>query len=171
MSVSAHAVGAHLDYSAWASSRILEAAARLSPDELTRDFKTADRTVLDTLVHTFAADRLWFSRIEGKPRVVFIEERDRDLGVLQEEWPAVHERWRTWAAALSDEAARAQLAYADLKGRQWQQPVWQIVLHVVNHATHHRGAVSGFVRAMGHTPPVLDLIAFYRQTGAQASAG
>jgi len=41
-------------------------------------------------------------------------------------------------------------------------PLWQILLHVVNHATHHRGQVSGFLRAMGHTPPPLDLIAFYR---------
>ena len=40
-------------------------------------------------------------------------------------------------------------------------PAWQIVMHVVNHGTHHRGAVSGFLRAMGKTPPKLDLIAYY----------
>ena len=171
MPVSAQALRAHLDYNAWASGRVLDAAARLSSEELTRDFKTADRTVLDTLVHTFAADRLWFSRVEGNPRAAFIEERDRSLSVLQQEWPAVHERWRSWAASLSDEAAMAQLSYADLKGRRWQQPLWQIVLHVVNHATHHRGAVSGFLRSMGHTPPVLDLIAFYRSAATDAASG
>jgi uncharacterized damage-inducible protein DinB len=36
---------------------------------------------------------------------------------------------------------------------------------VVNHGTHHRGQVSGFLRSMGHTPPALDLIAYYRQLG------
>ena len=171
MPVSAQALRTHLDYNAWASGRVLDAAARLSSEELSRDFKTADGTVLDTLVHTFAADRLWFSRVEGKPRERFIEERDRSLSVLQEEWPAVHERWRSWAASLSDEAAMAHLSYVDLKGRQWQQALWQIVLHVVNHGTHHRGAVSGFIRSMGHTPPVLDLIAFYRSAGTDAAAG
>jgi uncharacterized damage-inducible protein DinB len=40
------------------------------------------------------------------------------------------------------------------------------LLHVVNHGTHHRGQVAGFLRSMGRKPPVLDLIAYYRQTGA-----
>jgi uncharacterized damage-inducible protein DinB len=35
-------------------------------------------------------------------------------------------------------------------------------LHLVNHGTHHRGQISGFLRAMDHTPPPLDLIAYYR---------
>jgi uncharacterized damage-inducible protein DinB len=37
------------------------------------------------------------------------------------------------------------------------------VLHVVNHGTHHRGQVAGFLRTMGHAPPALDLIAYYRE--------
>jgi uncharacterized damage-inducible protein DinB len=43
--------------------------------------------------------------------------------------------------------------------------LWKIVLHVVNHGTHHRGQASGFLRAMGHVPPPLDLIAYYRTLG------
>jgi len=73
-----------------------------------------------------------------------------------------HDRWREWAATLTEERAGSVLDYKDLKGNAWRQPVWQLILHVVNHATHHRGQVSGFLRAMGHTPPPVDLIAYYR---------
>jgi uncharacterized damage-inducible protein DinB len=38
-----------------------------------------------------------------------------------------------------------------------------IVLHVVNHATHHRGQVSAFIRALGHRPPATDLTAMLRE--------
>ena len=55
------------------------------------------------------------------------------------------------------------LAYRDLKGRAYEQPLWQLILHVVNHGTHHRGQVSGFLRSLGHVPPPLDLVAYYRQ--------
>lgn len=63
---------------------------------------------------------------------------------------------------MTDEQALAGVSYKDLSGNPWTTPLWQIVLHVVNHGTHHRGAVSGFLRAMGHPPPALDLMAYYR---------
>ena len=56
----------------------------------------------------------------------------------------------------------APIAYDDFKGNPWKTPAWQVILHVVNHATHHRGQAAGFIRAMGKTPPVLDLMAYYR---------
>jgi uncharacterized damage-inducible protein DinB len=49
-----------------------------------------------------------------------------------------------------------------MRGNPWRQPLGQLVLHVVNHGTHHRGQVSGFLRAMGHVPPKLDLVSYYR---------
>jgi uncharacterized damage-inducible protein DinB len=51
-----------------------------------------------------------------------------------------------------------------MKGTPWKQPLWKLVLHVVNHGTHHRSQVSGFLRTLGHAPPPLDLVYFYRQS-------
>lgn len=137
---------------------------RFHPEELTHDFKTADRSILDTLVHVFASDRLWLARIQGEPHR-FITEADRSLFALQTEWPAVMNRWSAWAAALAGDEANARIAYTDTKGRRWEQPLWQLVFHVVNHGTHHRGQAAGFLRTLGYTPPALDLIAYYREKG------
>jgi uncharacterized damage-inducible protein DinB len=154
----------HLDYSTWASRRLVEAAASLPPDQLTRDFGTADRGVLGTLVHIYAADRVWLGRIQGNVPSRFLDpETDMHLAVLENDWPALHQRWRQWAAPLDEDSVKNRLAYQDLKGNSYETPLWQIVLHVVNHATHHRGQVSGFLRALGQQPPPLDLIAYYRQ--------
>ncbi len=162
MPVSIDTLRLQLDYSAWASQRLLDAAAKLSQDELTRDFKTADKSVLDTLVHVFAADRIWLSRVQNEPRASFIDPSDRDLTLLQTEWPALHQRWKLWLRDFTDADVKRVISYNDLKGRPYSQPLWQIVLHLVNHGTHHRGQVSGFLRTMDQTPPPLDLIAYYR---------
>ena len=171
MPVSADSLRTHIDYSCWASTLLLDAAAQLSPAELTQDFKTADRSVLDTLVHVYAADRLWLSRLSGSPHPGFVTEADRSLEALRQGWPVLIERWTAWSAGLTDESALSELAYSDMKGNRWKQPFWQLILHVVNHGTHHRGQVSGFLRSMGHPPPQLDLTRYYRETTNAAVEG
>jgi uncharacterized damage-inducible protein DinB len=162
MSASADALRLHLEYSAWASQRILDAASRLTEEELSRDFKTSDRSVIGTLAHTFAADRFWLDRIQGNAPATFIDDEDRRFDILRKEWPALQQRWKEWAAPLTDEDVVAKISYEDTEGNPYEQPLWHILLHVVNHAAHHRGQVSGFLRAMGHTPPPLDMTDFYR---------
>lgn len=159
MHVRPETIRIHFDYTEWATNRLLEAAGRLPSKDLERDFGTADKSVLGTLTHIFSADRVWLARIEGEPPEV---PSGYDLGRLASEWSDLFERWRRWAAGLTEESSEESLSYRDLKGNPWVSPIWQIVLHVVNHGTHHRGQVAGFLRSMGHAPPVLDLIAYYR---------
>ncbi len=162
MPVSAETLRSHVNYSAWASRLLVDSAAQLSEEELTRDFKTSDKCVLGTLVHVFAADRVWLDRLESRPKQAFTSDSDYSLRVLQNDWPALQDRWISWTAGLKDAMVHDVLRYTDLRGNQWEQPIWQIVLHVVNHGTHHRGHVSGFLRALGRTPPACDLIFYYR---------
>jgi uncharacterized damage-inducible protein DinB len=152
----------HLQYTAWATNRLLKAVNGISHDQLLHDFKTGDRTIIGTLAHIFAADRVWYDRLIGHQRAAFIEDRDRDLKVLGDEWPKLHTAWREWLASYARDLNNDPISYTNLKGDPFTSTATEIILHVVNHGTHHRGQVSGFLRALGHTPPPLDLIAFYR---------
>ena len=163
MSVSADTLRLHLDYTAWATRRLLDTVANLSAEDLARDFKTSDKTVLDTLAHVFAADRVWLARIQGNPPVNFISPKIGSYPFFRKNGRRSRNVGSNGPLQLTDQDVQAKIAYRDLKGNSWEQPLWQILLHVVNHGTHHRGQVSGFLRAMGHNPPALDLIAFYRE--------
>jgi uncharacterized damage-inducible protein DinB len=162
MTIDAGTLRDHLDYTVWASSRLLDAAAAISPEDLERDFGTADRNITGTLAHLFAADRVWLRRVRADKPLPFLVDSEKSLAVLRDQWPPILDGWKSWAAGLDDGAVTRSCAYTDLKGKPWVTPFWQIVLHVVNHATHHRGQVAGFLRSLGHTPPNLDLIAYYR---------
>jgi uncharacterized damage-inducible protein DinB len=164
MSVPVEILRTHLRYTTWASARMVDAASGLTSDELTRDFKSADKHVLGTLAHVYAADRAWLGRIQGAAPAVFIApDTDIRLAVLQHDWPALLGRWQVWVDGLQDSSVCA--SYVDLQGKPHTTPLWQIVLHVVNHGTHHRGQASAMIRAMGHAPPPLDLIRYYREVG------
>ncbi len=166
--LTADGIRSHLDYTAWASRRLREAVSKLPADQLTHDFGTADKSILGTLVHVYGADRIWLARLEGTTPPPWIADPSSvPLSQLEQEWPPVEQRLHQWAANLTDEGARTPIHYSDLRGRQWSQLPWMIVLHVVNHGTHHRGQVSGFLRSLGHAPPQLDLVRFYRETGKE----
>ena len=170
MAVSVDVLRIHLDYNAWASELLVDAARRLSPDELTRDFKTSDKSVLGTLLHVFGADRVWLRRMHGHSPTVFLHPGEDNLEALSGAWPSVLQEWKDWAGELTEAQAEEPIAYRDMAGNPHVQPPWQIVLHLVNHGTHHRGAVSGVLRAMGHTPPKLDLVHYYRTVESSRGA-
>ena len=139
---------------------MVRAVEQIPAEQLTHDFQTADRTILSTLAHVYAADRVWLRRILGEPVTGFISEEDHRLCVLQQDWPVILSRWQEWARTLKDPTALVQ--FIDRTGNPFRSQTWEIVLHVVNHGTHHRGQVAGFLRTLGHTPPPLDLIRYYR---------
>ncbi len=154
----------HLNYTNWATNRLLAQVAELSPEELRFDFGTATKTVVGTLAHVYWADTLWLCRVQGAPRPEW-KPSEVNLARLQQEWPELQERWKALFENQTDETVDNGVHYSGLDGQQFTQPLWQIVLHIVNHAAHHRGQASGFLRALGKTPQPLDLAAYYRQLG------
>jgi uncharacterized damage-inducible protein DinB len=162
MHVNLETLRQHIDYTVWASRRILDAAASLTPEELIRDFGTADKSVLGTMLHIWGGDLVWIERMHGTSLTKRPYDEHATLATLQAEWPRVWERWQNYVALLTEESAEADIVYTTFKGLPYRTPVWQIVLHVVNHGTHHRGQAAGFIRTLGKTPPVLDIIEYYR---------
>ena len=80
MTVSVDTLRLQLDYSSWATQRLLDVAAKLPPRTTERgDFQTSNKCVLDTLVHIYAADRFWLSRVLAEPRATFVDPENCDL--------------------------------------------------------------------------------------------
>jgi uncharacterized damage-inducible protein DinB len=146
----------HISYSGWASRRLLDAALALPEEQQRREFGVSHKSLIGTLEHIFFADRIWFARTVD-PSVLESEE------TLSLAWPLLQKRWEDWAAALTPEEIMRVIDYKDLKGNPHSTPVWQIALHVVNHATLHRGQAMSLLRQSGVAPPPTDLIFYYRE--------
>jgi uncharacterized damage-inducible protein DinB len=158
--MTAEEIRLHIFYSGWASRRLLEAALALSEEQQHREFGVSHKSLMGTLEHIFLADRIWFARTVD-PRVLQSDE------TFVSAWPQIQKRWEDWAAALSHQDIMRIVDYNDLKGNPHRTPVWQIALHVVNHATLHRGQAMSLLRQLGVAPPPTDLIFYYREIKAK----
>jgi len=145
----------HVRYSTWASRRLLDAALKLDAEQQHRDVGVSHKSVHATLAHILSGDRIWLSRIVGQP----IEPE----GALEVEWPEIGRRWEQLAEGWNDSDLERVVDYKQSSGREFDSTVREIVLHVVNHATLHRGQVMAIFRQLGIAPPPTDLIFYYRE--------
>ena len=166
MHVSLETIRSHIDYTAWGQPADSGSCGGVEAyDELTRDFGSADKSVLGTLLHVYGGDYAWIERNHGVSITTRPYDQHASLSTLQTAWPQVWDRWKGYVGALTEDKSEAGIAYTTFKGVPYSTPAWQIILHVVNHGTHHRGQAAGFIRSMGKTPPVLDLTEYYRSLG------
>lgn len=152
-----------LDYHYWARDRLLEAVARLSPEQFTRDLGSSFPSVRDTLAHLYGAEWIWRQRWEGhSPAAQPATASISDLAMLRQLWLEEEQHVRGVVTKLGPAGVLEPLEY-ERQGVRYSQPFWQLLQHVVNHGTYHRGQVTTMLRQLGATAPVMDLVVFYRE--------
>jgi uncharacterized damage-inducible protein DinB len=155
--------GGHLRYHRWATSQVLQEATPLPSEQLVKDLKGSFASVYDSLVHLFQADSIWLDRLQGRPTGVLTDYAAPGCTFeLRDAWLAVLDKMVDWAEGLSEADWSREMSYKTLAGIPYNTLLWQMVLHIVNHGSHHRGQITCMLRQLGIKPVNLDLIGFYR---------
>jgi uncharacterized damage-inducible protein DinB len=157
-----------IDYHYWARDRTLEAVHRLTPEQYTRDLGNSFRSIRDTVVHIYSAEWIWLSRWQGdSPTAMLAPEKFPDLASVRTAWRDHEVKMRTFFERLDRDGIGRVIEYKTTDGKTMASVLWQMLQHVVNHASYHRGQVTTMVRQLGAAPPQsTDLITFYRERGA-----
>jgi uncharacterized damage-inducible protein DinB len=153
----------HLRYHEWATGQILEETVPLPSEQLVKPLGGSFGSVYETLVHLYQADCIWRDRLMGRPTGQLTDyEAPGCTYDLQKAWTDMLAEMVAWAERLTEEDWHGEMSYKTLRGVAYETPRWQMILHVVNHGTHHRGQITNMLRQLGIKPRNLDLIAFYR---------
>lgn len=118
-----------------------------------------------TLNHLLLTDRVWLKRLTGerehpnRPDAILFEDR-RELARAR---MAEDARLKRVIAGYTADDLRMTTSYQTLAGKPQQQPLQDILLHLFNHQTHHRGQAHACCSIVTETePPSLDLLLFQR---------
>jgi uncharacterized damage-inducible protein DinB len=150
------------NYNFWAAARFLEAAEALSGEEFVRDLGAGVGSVRDKLAHICGADEVWMARIDGAAAKMPAHDEFADAGQLRQRQQAVHNRYRALLDTATPESLSVGVRYVNLKGAEFITPLDQILMHVANHGTYHRGQAASLLRRLTGAPPVTDLIEYFR---------
>jgi uncharacterized damage-inducible protein DinB len=151
------------EYNYWARDRQLQACAALTQDQFLRPMGSSFSSLRDTLAHLVGAEWVWLERWRGHSpteleTLEFSADRFPALGAIQERWRTVEHGVRGYLATLREEMLAQPLSYTNLKGEAWTYPLWQTLIHVVNHQTYHRGQVTTLLRQLGVEAPSIDYL-------------
>ena len=159
-----------IDYHYWARDRVLDAISAITYEQFTRPMGNSFSSVRDTVAHICAAERIWITRLKGeKPQGLLTPDRLTDVDAARKEWTELEGEMREQLARLGPEAVNRTVEYQDLRGNDQSDVLWQMLQHVVNHGTYHRGQITTMLRQLDAAPPKsMDLIAFYRERNQKA---
>jgi uncharacterized damage-inducible protein DinB len=149
------------DYNAWANARILDTAAQLTPAQLAAPGGASFDSVRDTLVHTMATQWLYLERWQGRsPTAMVGAAAFPDLAAIRGRWDEIERDTQAFVATLDDARFAVVVEYTNFQGERWAYPLWQQMIHQVNHATQHRSEAAVLLTQLGHSPGWLDLLYF-----------
>ena len=154
------------EYNRWANLRILEAVEPLTSAELQREIPSSFPSVLATLVHALGAEWVWLERWKGVSPTALPDASGLDsVGAVRARWDEVWADQQELLAGLDEGDATRAVDYRLFSGAADTRPLGELMRHVVNHATYHRGQLVTMLRHLGRTPPSTDYVAWLRETG------
>jgi uncharacterized damage-inducible protein DinB len=153
-----------VEFNYWARDRMLESVSALDAGQYLKPMGNSFSSVRDTVVHIYSAEWIWCSRWHGTSPSARLNASDYpDMEAVTSAWRDLEQKIRAFVDRLDDARVSEEIDYRLMDGQACRSPIWQIVQHVVNHGTYHRGQVATLLRQLGARPASTDLIAFHRE--------
>jgi uncharacterized damage-inducible protein DinB len=152
-------------YNAWANQKLIELILSLPENQQQKEVPSSFNSLYKTILHMWDAESAWWQRMKLHERIIIPSEnfngtmRDVANGLLQQ-----NRQWEEWLNNASDLSISHVFQYQNSKKEQFKQPVYQMILHVFNHGSYHRGQVVTILRQLGvEKLPQTDFIVWSRR--------
>ncbi len=152
-------------YNCWASNKLFDCINNLSDDQVNREITSSFSSIYKTVLHMLDAENIWWQRIKLAEHIDVPSENFKgSIGELTRVLAAQSKQWEEWIANATENQLTHVFAYQNSKKEQFKQPVHEVILHLFNHGTYHRGQLVTILRQLGidKIPPT-DFIVFCRK--------
>jgi uncharacterized damage-inducible protein DinB len=148
-------------FNAWANNRILNTATQISSEQYSAESNPSFGSVHNTLAHIMSVQWVWLNRWRGVSLSGFYDPKSfPDLASLRSRWDEVEHETQDFTRTLTEERLVETITYINFRGKQWSHPLWQMMLHQVNHATQHRSETALILTNLNHSPGAVDFLVY-----------
>jgi uncharacterized damage-inducible protein DinB len=150
----------HIEYQRWANGKIGEQIKTLPTDVIVKDFGGSFPSIRLTLLHMLQADYRWLQRLNGIPIVDIPSDwQHADMNSMLSTWTNVQGQLVSRVKELVP-GGNQNIKFITAKGDSHELPLADVIAHLVNHATYHRGQLVNMMRMAGAKPESTDYFLF-----------
>ena len=137
-------------YNIWATKRILDIILAMPDEKQMAELPSSFTSLFKTVLHMLDAESIWWQRMKMNERINIPSENFNGTmkevadGLLQQS-----KLWEEWVSNASDLSLDHVFQYYNTKKEHFKMPVYQMLHHVFNHATYHRGQLVNMLRQLG----------------------
>lgn len=151
-------------YNYWANQEVTKKILTLTDEQQQGEVKSSFSSLHGTITHLWDAESIWWQRMKLQenitvPSLSFHPTINESVnGLLQQS-----KDWSEWVQQSSAPQLEHVFSYRNSKKELFKQPIWQLILHLVNHGTYHRGQMITIMRTLGEDKlPQTDYIHYTR---------
>ncbi|MFZ9544024.1 MAG: DinB family protein [Hylemonella sp.] len=152
-------------YSAWANQRMFDGVAALPAGEATAKRTTLFGNMVNTLNHNYVIDLIWKGHLTGVAHgfTKRITDVEPSLEELRGNQTALDAWYIDYADGLTEPLSEEVVQFEYVDGGSGAISRGDMLLHIVNHKSYHRGFVAEMICQAKVRPPVMDLPVFLRE--------
>ena len=160
----------HLQYNAWAHGKMVETLSNLAEKLFDAEIISSFPSIRKTLFHIWDAEQIWLTRLQGGTASGWPSANFKgDTKALLQGYVTTSNQLAQFVADKEPEYFEQLLHYKNTKGIEFSNPIEDILFHVVNHGSYHRGQLTTMLRQLGIDKIApQDLIAYVRLLQTQA---
>ncbi|MDB5901403.1 MAG: damage-inducible protein DinB [Betaproteobacteria bacterium] len=151
-------------YNRWANEVFFKAVAELPAEEITKPRQTLFKNIVHTLNHNYVIDCIFRAHLEGREHGYTARNtvEPPSLDELRRSQRDVDAWYVDWSDAVTDAALDEKISFTFVGGGAGVMTREQILMHLVNHTSYHRGFAADLFYQIPAKPPTTDLTVFLR---------
>ena len=150
-------------YNTWANKQFIDLMLRLPVGAIDKEINSSFPSIRATVYHSWGAEDIWMQRLMLAEHPTWTP---ADFtGSFEEacvKWGKVSHSFGAFVTKQFNDASFFHvLSFYDRQKKEHKMPVFQVLNHVFNHATYHRGQLTTMLRQLGETKiPATDFFVF-----------
>lgn len=152
-------------YNIWANQQLLDTINHLTEDQQKQELSSSFKSLYKTILHMLDAESIWWQRMKLQERINRpSDEFTGDMKELSSSLLHQNRQWNEWVNNLNEHQLEHVFQYQNSKRELFKQPIYQMLVHVFNHGTYHRGQLVNMLRQLGEEKvPQTDFIQWSRK--------